>query len=53
MTESLIPGLLELAAFLGTSWVVARWVDWVYRGNQPDAVPAERPGAAASALTRS
>jgi hypothetical protein len=50
MTESLISGLLELAAFLGTSWVVARWVDRVYRGNQPD---AERPGAAASVLTRS
>jgi hypothetical protein len=48
MTESLIAGGLQVAASLGVSWLVARWVDCVYRGNEPSA-EATTP----SVLTRS
>jgi hypothetical protein len=44
MTASLIPGLAEVVACLGTSWVVARWVDRVYRGNEPSADTRRRVG---------
>jgi hypothetical protein len=37
----MIAGMLELAVFLGSAWLLSRAADWCYRRNEPSPPPPE------------